>query len=92
MSQPAPLPDLGSAYLDIDDAQEWAISVITSAQFGLPEYCELVKIAPPGGISALASIAVSSLQMYGQSLGIEPDDMIRSFVATLNTVEYDPAG
>lgn len=92
MPEPTPLPDLETAYLDIDEAQGWAISVITAAHFEMPEYCELAKSAPPGGIASLSSIAISALQMYGQSLGIEPDDMIRSFVRSLTEVEYDPAG
>lgn len=71
--------DLGIHVQIRDEAHAWMMALLTSAHYGLPEYAALAAAPPPGGISALAALALTSVQDAGALAGLCPDGAILAY-------------
>lgn len=77
---------------DRQRAQEWAISVVTSAHYDLEEYPTLLHDIPVGGISALAAMAACAMTEYGITQGLSPDQAIMGFALAISGAECPDEG
>lgn len=85
MSDEATGDAAGSSATLTDEAESWALSLLTSAHYELPEYGELLKAVPPGGLACLVAISLAAMEEYGVTKGLSPDETLAAFALELRT-------
>lgn len=55
------------------------MALLTAAHHDLPEQHELLTNVPPGGVSALAALALTSLAAAGEAEGLTTEETLAGF-------------